>query len=50
MRQELGLSFDGLGESLLEGIGNPAVKLLPLAAHQGAVSSVLNQRVLEYIG
>ena len=50
MRQEFGLCLDRLGESLLEGIGDPAMKLLPFAAHQGAVCRILNQRVLEYIG
>ena len=50
MCQELGLGFDRLGKSLLEGIGNSAMKLLPFAAHQGAICRVLNQRVLEYIG
>ena len=50
VRQELGLGFDCLGESFLDRICNPAMKLLSLAAHQSAICCVLNQRVLEDIG
>jgi hypothetical protein len=50
MRQKLGLSLHGFGEALFESIGNAVMKLLPLAAHEGAVGRVLNQGVLEYIG
>src|SRR5262245_17718828 len=50
MRHQLGLRFDRLGEPRNEGIGNPTVKLLALAAHHSGVGRILNQRMLEDVG
>src|SRR6201993_3300032 len=47
MRHQLGLRFASLGESHLEGIGNPTVKLLTRTPHHRGIGCILNQRMFE---
>jgi hypothetical protein len=50
VRHQLRSSLDVLCETLLEGLHNPAMKLLASAPQQTLVSSILNQSMLEDIG